>query len=157
VALPHVRCSFAIGSKDNPGGSCHAIGPAHPLRAKRTTAAGTIVCRVKNREDTSGKRPRRFAVSQFCWLGPGEVVVLDVVRTGRISAGSVLLGLAVALAALTPVPELRTGVRAGADLVARLIFLPVRGPSALLVLLDAGLVARAWFSAGRPRRDGGAR
>lgn len=79
------------------------------------------------------------------------MVVLDVVRTGRISAGSVLLGLAVALSALTPVPELRTGVRAGADLVARLIFLPVRGWSALLVLLDVALVARAWFAAGRRR------
>ncbi|MGW3967082.1 hypothetical protein ACWED2_45205 [Amycolatopsis sp. NPDC005003] len=78
-------------------------------------------------------------------------MVLDVVRTGRISAGSVLLGLAVALSALTPVPELRTGVRAGADLVARLIFLPVRGWSALLVLLDVALVARAWFAAGRRR------
>ncbi|MDS0140351.1 MULTISPECIES: hypothetical protein [unclassified Amycolatopsis] len=84
-------------------------------------------------------------------------MVLDVVRTGRISAGSVLLGLAVALSALIPVTELRTGVRAGADLVARLIFLPVRGWSALLVLLDAALVARAWFSAGRARRDRDAR
>jgi len=116
-----------------------------------------MVCRVKNRGNSVEKHQRRFAVSQFCWLGPGEVVVLDVVRTGRISAGSVLLGLVVALSALAPVPELRTGVRAGADLVARLIFLPVRGPSALLVLLDAGLVARAWFSAGRARRDRGAR
>ncbi len=80
-----------------------------------------------------------------------------MVRTGRISAGSVLLGLAVALSALTPVPELRTGVRAGADLVARLIFLPVRGWSAVLVLLDAALVARAWFSAGRTPRDRGTR
>ncbi|MGW4061518.1 hypothetical protein ACWEGE_24775 [Amycolatopsis sp. NPDC004747] len=112
---------------------------------------------MKNRGDAPGKPPRRFAVSQFCWLGPGEVVVLDVVRTGRISAGSVLLGLAVGLSALIPATELRTGVRAGADLVARLVFLPVRGPSALLVLLDAALVARAWFSAGRARDDRGTR
>jgi len=102
-------------------------------------------------------RRRRFAVSRFCWLGPGEVVVLDVVRTGRIGAGSVLLGLVVALSALAGDTSLRTGVRAGADLVARLVFLPVRGWSALLVLLDVVLVARAWFTAGRGRRDGGAR
>jgi hypothetical protein len=110
------------------------------------------VCRVKNRGDAPGKRQRRFAVSQFCWLGPGEVVLLDVVRTGRISAGSVLLGLAVALSALTPVSELRTGVRAGADLVARLVFLPARGWSMAVVVLDVAIVARAWFSAGRSRR-----
>jgi hypothetical protein len=116
-----------------------------------------MVGRVKNRGDSPGKPHRRFTVSQFCWLGPGEVVVLDVVRTGRISVGSVLLGLAVALSALTPVAELRTGVRAGADLVARLVFLPVRGWSAVVVLFDVALVARAWFSAGRARRDRGTR
>ncbi|MEU0530207.1 hypothetical protein [Amycolatopsis tolypomycina] len=84
-------------------------------------------------------------------------MVFDVVRTGRVGAGSVLLGLAVALSALSPVPELRTGVRAGADLVARLVFLPARGWSAVVLLLDAALVARAWFSAGRPRRRRDAR
>ncbi|MEV6823766.1 hypothetical protein [Amycolatopsis sp. NPDC051102] len=83
--------------------------------------------------------------------------MLDVVRTGRIGAGSVLLGLVVALSALTPVTELRTGVRAGADLVARLIFLPAHGWSAVMLLLDVGVVARAWFSAGRTRRNGGTR
>lgn len=75
--------------------------------------------------------------------------MLDVLRTGRIGAGAVLLGLVVALAALCPVTELRTGVRAGADLVARLIFLPPHGWSAVLVLLDAAILVRAWFSAGR--------
>ncbi|WP_244211181.1 hypothetical protein [Amycolatopsis kentuckyensis] len=82
---------------------------------------------------------------------------MDVVRTGGISAGSVLLGLAVALSALTPVAELRTGVRAGADLVARLVFLPARGWSVAVMVLDVAIVARAWFSAGRARRSGGAR
>ncbi len=83
--------------------------------------------------------------------------MLDVVRTGRISLGSVLLWVAVALSALTPAAEVRTGVRAGADLVARLVFLPARGWSILVVLLDVAVVARAWYSAGRPRRDGNAR
>ncbi|WP_290063243.1 hypothetical protein, partial [Amycolatopsis solani] len=110
---------------------------------------------MKSREDFPEKRRRRFAASQFFWLGPGEVVVLDVLRTGRISAGSVLLWLAVLLSALSPVTEVRVGVRAGADLVARVIFLPVRGWSALVVVLDAVVLARAWYSAGRPRRDGG--
>lgn len=81
-------------------------------------------------------------------------MVLDVVRTGRISAGSVLLWLVVALAALSPVDELRVGVRAGADLVARLVFLPPRGWSALVIVLDAVVLARAWYTAGRARRDG---
>ncbi len=84
-------------------------------------------------------------------------MLLDVVRTGRISVGSVLLWLVVALAALVPVAELRTGVRAGADLVARLVFLPPHGWSAAVVLVDVVLLARAWYSAGRPRRDGGSR
>ncbi|WP_410607982.1 hypothetical protein [Amycolatopsis sp. lyj-109] len=84
-------------------------------------------------------------------------MLLDVLRTGRIGAGSVLLGLAVALSALIPVSELRTGVRAGADLVARLIFLPARGWSAAVILLDVAIVARAWFSAGRTRRRRDAR
>ncbi|WP_242547403.1 hypothetical protein [Amycolatopsis sp. MtRt-6] len=105
---------------------------------------------MKNRGDSPGKE--RFAVSRFCWLGPAELVVFDVVRTGRVGAGSVLLGLAVALSALSPAPELRTGVRAGADLVARLVFLPTRGWSAAVLLLDAAIVAHAWFAAGR-RRD----
>ena len=83
--------------------------------------------------------------------------MLDVVRTGRVGIGSVLLGVAVALSALTPVAEVRTGVRAGADLVARLVFLPARGWSAVVVLLDVVVVARAWYSAGRARRDGSAR
>ena len=83
--------------------------------------------------------------------------MLDVVRTGRISAGSVLLWLAVALAALTTVTELRIGVRAGADLVARLVFLPPHGWSAVVVLLDVAVLARAWYSAGRPRRNDGTR
>ncbi|MBE1495817.1 hypothetical protein H4696_002917 [Amycolatopsis lexingtonensis] len=112
---------------------------------------------MKIHGNSSGRRRRRFAVSQFFWLGPGEVLVLDVVRTGRISLGSVLLWVAVALSALTPVAEVRTGVRAGADLVARLVFLPARGWSILVVLLDVAVVARAWYSAGRPRRDGTAR
>lgn len=83
--------------------------------------------------------------------------MLDVVRTGRVGFGSVLLGVAVALSALTSVAEVRTGVRAGADLVARLVFLPARGWSILVVLLDAAMVARAWYSAGRTRRDGSVR
>jgi hypothetical protein len=115
------------------------------------------VWRVKIRGNTPGRRPRRFAASQFCWLGPGEVVVLEVVRTGRVGIGSVLLGAVVALSALTSVGEVRTGVRAGADLVARLVFLPARGWSILVVLLDVAVVARAWYSAGRARRDGSAR
>jgi hypothetical protein len=118
---------------------------------------GTIVCRVKIHGNSPESRRRRFAVSQFFWLGPGEVVLLDVVRTGRIGLGSVLLWVAVALSALTPVAEVRTGVRAGADLVARLIFLPARGWSTVVVLLDVVVVARAWYSAGRARRDGSAR
>ncbi|MEV4147758.1 hypothetical protein AB0J40_29105 [Amycolatopsis sp. NPDC049691] len=84
-------------------------------------------------------------------------MVLDVVRTGGISAGSVLLGLAVALSALTPVRELRAGVRAGADLVARLVFLLVRGWSAVVVLFDVVIVGWAWLSAGRTRRSRGTR
>ncbi|VVJ22117.1 Uncharacterised protein [Amycolatopsis camponoti] len=84
-------------------------------------------------------------------------MVLDVVRTGRISVGSVLLWLVVALAALTPVAEVRVGVRAGADLVARLLFLPPRGWSMAVVLIDVVVLARAWYSAGRARRDGGTR
>ncbi|RSM43835.1 hypothetical protein DMA12_17850 [Amycolatopsis balhimycina DSM 5908] len=80
-----------------------------------------------------------------------------MLRTGRIGIGSVLLWLAVALSALTPVGEVRTGVRAGADLVARLVFLPSRGWSAVLLLLDVAIVARAWYSAGRSRRDEGTR
>jgi hypothetical protein len=112
---------------------------------------------VKIHGNSSGSRRRRFAASQFFWLGPGEVVVLDVVRTGRISVGSVLLWAAVVLSALTPVAEVRTGVRAAADLVARLVFLPVHGWSAVVVLLDAAVAARAWFSAGRARRDGSTR
>jgi len=115
--------------------------------------SGTIVCPVKIHGNSSGSRRRRFAVSQFFWLGPGEVVVLDVVRTGGLSLGSVLLWVAVALSALVPVAEVRTGVRAAADLVARLIFLPAHGWSILVVLLDAVVVARAWYSAGRPRPD----
>lgn len=116
---------------------------------------------VKSRGDSPKKRSgggsRRFAATQLLWLGPGEVVVLDVVRTGRIGVGSVLLWLVVALTALTPVPELRIGVRAGADLVARLVFLPARGWSVVVVLLDVVLLARAWYSAGRSGRDGGTR
>ena len=83
--------------------------------------------------------------------------MLEVVRTGRVGIGSVLLGVAVAVSALTSVAEVRTGVRAGADLVARLVFLPVHGWSAVVVLLDAAVVAGAWYSAGRPRRDGSTR
>jgi hypothetical protein len=112
-----------------------------------------MVWQVKCRGDFPEKRRRRFAAAQFCWLGPGEVVVLDVVRTGRISVGSVLLWVAVALTALSPVPELRVGVRAGADLVARLVFLPARGWSAVAMGLDVAIAARAWYSAGRIRRD----
>jgi hypothetical protein len=115
------------------------------------------VWRVKIRGNTPGRRRRRCAASQFFWLGPGEVVVLEVVRTGRVGIGSVLVGVAVALSALTSVAEVRTGVRAGADLVARLVFLPARGWSVLVVLLDVAVVAGAWYSAGRARRDGSAR
>ncbi|WP_244885601.1 hypothetical protein [Amycolatopsis vancoresmycina] len=83
--------------------------------------------------------------------------MLDVLRTGRISVGSVLLWLVVALAALSPAAELRTGVRAGADLVARLVFLPARGWSAAMMLLDAAMVAHSWYAAGRSRRGRRAR
>jgi hypothetical protein len=111
------------------------------------------VWRVKIRRNSSGSGKRRFAGASFCWLGPGEALVLDVVRTGRISLGSVLLWLVVALAALSPAAELRTGVRAGADLVARLVFLPARGWSAAMLLLDAAMVVRAWYAAGRRERE----
>lgn len=113
--------------------------------------------RVKNRGNSSGSGRGGFAVTQFCWIGPGEVVVLDVLRTGRIGVGSVLLWLVVALSALVPAGEVRTGVRASADLVARLVFLPSRGWSAVVLLLDVVIVARAWYSAGRSRRDEGTR
>ncbi|MEU4519278.1 hypothetical protein AB0F52_11260 [Amycolatopsis sp. NPDC024027] len=84
-------------------------------------------------------------------------MLLEVVRTGRVGLGSVLVGAAVALSALTSAAEVRTGVRAGADLVARLVFLPARGWSILMVLLDVAVVARAWHSAGRAGRGGGTR
>jgi hypothetical protein len=152
-----VQFSFA-SIPDELGGSCHGIaGAAHPLRARKTTAGRRIVWRVKNRGNSSGSGRRRFAITQFCWLGPGEVVVLDVLRTGRIGVGSVLLWLAVALSALAPAGEVRTGVRAGTDLVARLVFLPARGWSAVAMLLDVAIAARAWYSAGRSRRDEGTR
>ncbi|WP_372661254.1 hypothetical protein [Amycolatopsis kentuckyensis] len=116
---------------------------------------------MKSRGDSPKSRrgggSRRFAATQFLWLGPGEVVVLDVLRTGRVGVGSVLLWLVVTAGALVPVPELRLGVRAGADLVARLLFLPARGWSVAVVLLDVVVLARAWYSAGRPRRDGDVR
>jgi hypothetical protein len=115
------------------------------------------VWRVKKRGNSSGSSRRRFAVTQFCWLGPGEVVVLDVLRTGRIGVGSVLLWLAVALSALVPAGEVRTGFRAGTDLVARLVFLPPRGWSTVVMLFDVAIAARAWYSAGRSRRDEGTR
>ncbi|GAB3165018.1 hypothetical protein GCM10027258_87330 [Amycolatopsis stemonae] len=83
--------------------------------------------------------------------------MLDVVRTGRVGVATLLLWLAVALAALSPAAEVRIGVRAAADLVARLFFLPPRGWSAAVVALDAVLVAGAWYAAGRARRGGGTR
>ena len=76
-------------------------------------------------------------------------MVLDVARTGRIGLEAALLSAAVALAAVTSVAAVRMGVRAGIDLVARLLFLPSHGWSAAVVLLDVALIAVAWYSAGR--------
>ncbi|MFE3176412.1 hypothetical protein ACFXPA_30650 [Amycolatopsis sp. NPDC059090] len=102
---------------------------------------------------SAGGRPR-FGCTQFFWLGPGEVVVLDLVRTGSLSAGTAVLGLTVALASLVSPARVRAGLRAGADLVARLVFLPPHGWSAFVVLLDLAVVGFAWHAAGR---DGGRR
>jgi hypothetical protein len=98
-----------------------------------------------------------FVVTQFFWVGPGELVALDVLRTGHLGAGAVLLSLAVLLASLTSVTSVRLGVRAAADLVARLLFLPSHGWSAAMVLLDAMVIAVAWHLAGRARREPGSR
>lgn len=110
--------------------------------------------RVKIRGNSPAGGRGRFACTQFFWLGPGEVVVLDLVRTGSVGAGSAVLALTAAFAGLAAPTRLRLGIRAGADLVARLALLPAHGWSAFVVLLDLAVVGFAWYSAGR---DGGRR
>lgn len=100
---------------------------------------------------------RGFVATQFFWVGPGELVALDVLRTGRVGAGAALLSLVVLLACLTSVTSVRLGVRAAADLVARLLFLPSHGWSAVMVLLDVAVIAVAWHRAGRAGRERGNR
>ena len=96
---------------------------------------------------------RGFAATPFFWLGPGELVISGVMRTGGVGIEVLLLWLAVALAALTSVTSVRLGVRAAVDLVARLLFVPTHAWSAAVVLLDAVLVAVAWYSAARGGED----
>jgi hypothetical protein len=103
------------------------------------------------------RRTRGFVATQFFWVGPGELVALDVLRTGRVGAGAALLSLVVLLAALTSVTSVRLGVRAAADLVARLLFLPSHGWSAAMVLLDVAVIAVAWHRAGHAGREKGNR
>lgn len=110
----------------------------------------------KNRP-VSKRAKRGFAVTRFLWIGPGELVVLDLVRTGRVGIEAVLLCSAVALAACVPVTSARLGIRAGLDLVARLVFLPSHSWSVAVIALDAVLIAGAWFSAGRAGRAGDGR
>ncbi|WP_406633482.1 hypothetical protein [Amycolatopsis sp. WGS_07] len=109
---------------------------------------------MKIRGNSSAGGRGRFARAPFGWLGPGEIVVLDLVRTGSIGAGAAILGLTVALAGLASPARLRMGIRAAADLVARLVLLPTHGWSAFVVLLDLAVAGFAWYSAGR---DGGRR
>ncbi|HEY3467455.1 MAG TPA: hypothetical protein VGL47_20150 [Amycolatopsis sp.] len=93
-----------------------------------------------------------FVGTQFFWVGPGELVVLDVVRTGRIGTEAVVLSLVLLLSALTGVTAVRLGVRAAVDLVGRLLFLPTHAWSAAVVLLDVVVVAAAWYAAGHGKR-----
>ncbi|WP_246411229.1 hypothetical protein [Amycolatopsis dendrobii] len=102
----------------------------------------------------SSEGRKRFACTQLFWLGPGEVVAADLARTGSVSAGTAVLGLTVVLAGLVSPARVRAGVRAAADLVARLVFLPPHGWSAFVVVLDLAVACFAWFTAGR---DGGRR
>ncbi|MGW5721631.1 hypothetical protein ACWEVP_36035 [Amycolatopsis sp. NPDC003865] len=95
---------------------------------------------------------RGFVTGQVFWVGPGELVLLDVLRTGRVSAGAVALALVLVLAALTSAVPVRLGVRAAGDLVARLLFLPTHSWSAAMMLLDAVVIAAAWRAAGKVRR-----
>nr|WP_221472570.1 hypothetical protein [Amycolatopsis umgeniensis] len=70
-------------------------------------------------------------------------------RTGRVGAESVLFSLAVFLAALTSVTSVRLAARAGLDLFARLVFLPVHTWSVVMLAVDLAVLAAAWFVAGR--------
>ena len=88
------------------------------------------------------------------WIGPGELVVLDLVRAGRIQPGIVLLVLAAVLAALAGDRPMCLGVRAGTDAVARLAVIPLRHWSMLVVMLDLAVIAGALWAA---RRQGGDR
>jgi hypothetical protein len=87
--------------------------------------------------------------TQFFWVGPGEFVVLDIARTGRIGAEAVVLAIAVLLAALTSARSVRLGIRAGLDLITRLVLLPLHSWSAVMLLVDVVVIAAAWRVAGR--------
>ena len=73
----------------------------------------------------SGKRANRRIAAGLLWIGPGELVLSDLARAGRIQAGVVLIALAALFAALTRDAAVSLGVRAAIDAVVRLAVLPV--------------------------------
>ncbi|MEQ0563448.1 hypothetical protein ABJI51_30595 [Amycolatopsis sp. NEAU-NG30] len=112
---------------------------------------------MKDREHSGKSRPAGtwagFVAAQFFWAGPGELVALGVLRTGRIGIEALLPALALLLTAGTSVTSVRLGLRAAIDLVARALFLPSHGWSAAVMLLDLVVVAAAWFAAGLRRES----
>lgn len=80
--------------------------------------------------------------------------MFDVLRTGRVGAEAVLLAIALLLAALASARAVRLGIRAGLDLITRLLFLPVHTWSAAMLVLDVVVIAGAWHVAGRAGRTG---
>jgi len=85
----------------------------------------------------SGKRANRRIAAGLLWIGPGELVLSDLARAGRIQAGVVLIALAALFAALTRDAAVSLGVRAAIDAVVRLAVLPVHFWSTALVVFDA--------------------
>lgn len=92
-------------------------------------------------------------MTKALWIGPGELVVLDLARAGRIQPGVVLLVLAGVLAALAGDRPVCLGVRAGTDAVIRLTVMPLRHWSMLVLMLDLAVIAGAFWTAGRARDD----
>lgn len=92
-------------------------------------------------------------MTKALWIGPGELVVLDLARAGRIQPGVVLLVLAGVLAALAGDRPVCLGVRAGTDAVIRLAVMPLRHWSVLVLMLDLAVIAGAFWTAGRAGDD----
>ncbi|WP_370963381.1 hypothetical protein [Amycolatopsis sp. cg9] len=91
-------------------------------------------------------------MTRFSWIGPGELVLLAVLRTGRFGIEAALLSVVFLVAACASATSVRLGLRAAIDLVARLVLLPPHTWTAAVVVLDAVVIAGAWFVAGRRSR-----